>query len=427
MNGDGRVETGRLLQELRIKPEQREGQRESARGRRIGPTIFLLIVAGGGGGLAIVGLRGGHIPVETAAAVAPTTVDRGSTTVLQATGYVTARRQATVSAQITGTLTDVLIEEGEHVKAGQVLARLENEAQSASLAQAQAQFNAAQALLGEYDAQLEQARRDLKRDEDLVARHLVSEQALEAAATQVRSFEAQTESQRRQIDLAQAAVKGAKVELGYTTIRAPFAGVIVAKAAQPGEIVAPGSAGGGFTRTGVGTIVDMDSLEIEVDVNESYLYQVTAGQVVQATLDAYPHWDIPAHVIAIIPTADRSKATVKVRIGLDQKDPRILPDMGVRVSFQEDSGKRGGRNASNTAVEPPTNGVLVPASAVVERVGNNVVFTVDGNSRVHAQQVSLGQTYGDFRMVEGVSRDTQVVLVPPDELSDGAHVAIKEP
>jgi len=177
--------------------------------------------------------------------------------------------------------------------------------------------------------------RDVARNEDLVKRNLVSQQAVEQARTQVDTQAALVQSQREQIDLAQANVRAAQVQLGYCTVHAPFAGVVIAKAAQVGEMVSPLSAGGGFTRTGIGTLVDMDSLEIEVDVNEAYINRVEPGQPVESVLNAYPDWRIPSHVIAIIPTADRSKATVKVRIGLDAKDPRIVPDMGVRVSFEE--------------------------------------------------------------------------------------------
>jgi RND family efflux transporter MFP subunit len=205
-------------------------------------------------------------------------------------------------------------------------------------------------------------------------------------------------------------------------VKAPFTGVVTAKAAQPGEIVSPVSAGGGFTRTGVGTIVDMDSLEIDVDVNEAYINRVQPGQAAQATLDAYPDWNIPAHVIAIIPTADRSKATVKVRIGLDQKDPRILPDMGVRVSFLEQAAREG----ADGAPPAPLKGVLVPASAIVERDGRSVVFVIDG-ARAQQRAVTAGQSFGDLRLVEGLAAGTQVVRTPPAEMHDGARVALQKP
>jgi RND family efflux transporter MFP subunit len=335
--------------------------------------------------------------------------------VLDATGYVTARREATVSAQITGTLTQVLIEEGDHVKAGQVLGRLDDTAQRASLAQAQAQVNSAQALLVQAQANLTQSERDVKRAEDLVKRNLVSEQAVEQARTQVATQGAQVLSQRRLIDLAQANLRSAQVQLDYCTVRAPFNGVVIAKAAQVGEIISPFSAGGGFTRTGIGTIVDMDSLEIEVDVNEAYINRVQPGQPVESVLNAYPDWRIPSHVIAIIPTADRSKATVKVRIALDVKDPRIVPDMGVRVSFLEE------KKAQEPAQERPR-GVLVPVAAIRTDGDRSVVFIVkDGTAQ--RRTVTLGATYGDSRQVlSGVDVGESVIVDPPAELKDEARV-----
>jgi multidrug resistance efflux pump len=165
-------------------------------------------------------------------------------------------------------------------------------------------------------------------------------QALETARTLVETQVSQVESQRRQVDLAEATLKGARVALDQTTVRAPFSGVVIAQPAQEGEITSPMSPGGDPKGSGVATIVDMDSLEIEVDVNEAYINRVQPDQPAEAVPDAYPDWAIPAHVIATIPTADRTKATVKVRIGIDQKDPRILPDMGVRVSFLDQASKK---------------------------------------------------------------------------------------
>ncbi len=409
---------GALLRELRIDRAQRDepvaGQRG---GRRIAVVAVasLIVVASVGYFLR----RGRSIEVQAATAIAPVAADSAAASVLQATGYVTARREATVSAQITGALTQVLIEEGERVKAGQVLARLDDTAQQASLAQAQAQLAASQALLSQYQVQLDQARRDLKRANALVAIDAVSRQEAEQAQTQVNALEAQIVGQQKQIELAQAQAAGARVQLDYTVIRAPFAGVIVAKAAQAGEIISPISAGGGFTRTGVGTIVDMDSLEIEVDVNEAYLNRVLPNQTVQAVLDAYPNWVIPAHVIAIIPTADRSKATVKVRIGIDLKDPRILPDMGVSVSFLGQSG-----HESSASAAIPT-GVFVPTTAVVERDGHDVVFAING-THVRQQAVRAQAPKGDLQPVEGIEAGVQVVRQPPPGLSDGAAVLLQK-
>ena len=404
-----------LLEQLRIDPEHRDESSGSARSWWIGAGV-VIVVALVGAVVFWVLSRGPRFEVEAATA-APPAASAGPAAILQATGYVTARRQATVSAQITGALTEVLIEEGEHVAAGQVLARLDDTAQRAALAQSAAQVEAAKAILVQNQAQLEQARRDLKRNQDLIGEHLVSQQALETAATQVSTLQAQVASQVREVELAVAGQRGSQVQLDYTTVRAPFAGVVTAKAAQAGEIVSPISAGGGFTRTGVGTIVDMDSLEIEVDVNESYINRVHDNQPAQAVLDAYPDWTIPAHVIAIVPTADRSKATVKVRIGIDQKDARILPDMGVRVSFLEAAAQAGSDHGPH--------GLLVPSGAIVERDGRSLVFTIEGD-HAHATAVTPGQTYGDLRVVEGLASGTQVVRAPPAEMNDGARVVVKK-
>lgn len=413
------MEKADLLNQLRI---DRGDERSTSRGSRVWIGVVALVVlaalaAGGWWWFA----GGRTFEVGTATAVAPAGSGAGALAVLQATGYVTARREATVSAQITGTLTRVMIEEGEKVEMGQVLALLEDTAQKAALAQADAQQRAAQALLGQVNAQLAQSRRDLKRAEDLVGRKLVSEQAVETARTQVQMQSAQVESQRRQVELAQAGVQGAKVQLDYCTIRAPFTGVIIAKAAQVGEIVSPFSAGGGFTRTGIGTIVDMDSLEIEVDVNESYINRVVAQQKTEAVLDAYPDWKIPGHVIAIIPTADRSKATVKVRVALDQKDARIVPDMGVRVSFLEEAPNGG----AGQPAPPPPKGVLVPSQSIVQRDGKSVVFAIDGD-KARIRAVTPGQQMADLRLVEGIAAGARIVREPPAEMADGSRVTIKK-
>ena len=402
---------GELLSQLRI---DRNAVEPPSRAPWIVGSILVLVLAAAGG-YAWWSSASAVFEVSVATAQAPSASD-GSAAVLQATGYVTARRQATVSAQITGTLAEVLIEEGEHVEAGQVLARLDDTAQQASLAQSQAQV-ARRALVGQFSAERDQARRDLARAEELVGRKMVSSQAVETAKTRVTTLEAQWNAQQRSVDLAEAQRRSVQVQLDYTTVRAPFAGVVIAKAAQVGEIISPLSAGGGFTRTGVGTIVDMDSLEIEVDVNESYIDRVSPGARAEAVLDAYQDWTIPARVIAIIPTADRGKATVKVRVGLEQKDPRILPDMGARVTFMEE------RSASPAAQEAPK-GVLVPASAIVQRDGRNVVFVIEGD-RARLRAVVPGQNVGDLRQAEGIEHATRLVREPSAEMQDGARISIK--
>lgn len=406
------MDQGELLKQLRIDRSEPEVR---SRGWIAALVIGLALVLAAG---AWWWLRGGAvIEVEAATAAAPSSAAAGSAAVLQATGYVVARRQATVSAQITGTLTQVLIEEGERVEKGQVLATLEDTAQKAMLAQAQANLRSAQAQLVQARTQLAQNQRDLTRADDLVARQLVSKQAAELARTQVESQRALVDAQARQVEVAQASVAGAQVQLDYCTVRAPFSGVVIAKAAQVGEIVSPLSAGGGFTRTGVGTIVDMDSLEIEVDVNESYIHRVSADQPTEAVLDAYQDWKIPGHVIAIIPTADRSKATVKVRVAFAQKDARIVPDMGVRVSFLEDA------QDQPTQAKAPT-GVLVPAGALLQRDGKDMLFVIEGD-RARLRKVTPGQSMGDLRLVDGVAAGTRIVRAPPAGLVDGARVRIR--
>jgi HlyD family secretion protein len=404
-----------LLGQLRIDrsaPQERTPRRLTW---IIGGVLLLVVLVVAGAWRALSGRSA--LPVHTAVAQ-PLGVG-ASTSVLDATGYVTARREATVSAQITGTVSAVLIEEGDQVKEGQVIGRLDDTAQRAALSQAQAQLHSAQALLVQAQAQLAQSQRDVKRDEDLVKRNLVSEQAVEQARTQVETQAAQLESQRKQIDLAEANVRSAQVQLDYCTVRAPFTGVVIAKAAQVGEIISPLSAGGGFTRTGIGTIVDMDSLEIEVDVNEAYINRVQPGQKVTSVLNAYPDWQIPSHVIAIIPTADRSKATVKVRIGLEVKDPRIVPDMGVRVSFLEES--------KPLQRQERPRGVLVPTAALRRDGDQDVVFLVrDG--RAERRTVTLGTARGDSRQVlTGLSAGDTLIVDAPAGLQDGTAVTEVRP
>lgn len=402
-----------LLGQLRIaRDEEPSGPGPQRRAWIVGAVVALVALLGVGAWLAL--SARGAVPVHIATATA-LPGGGGSASVLDATGYVTARRQATVSAQITGKVTEVLFDEGDRVKEGQVIAHLDDTAQKAALAQAQAQLQSSRALLDQDEAQLAQNLRDRARNEDLVKRSLVSQQALEQSRTQVETQTALVHSQREQIDLAGANVRAAQVQLDYCTVRAPFTGVVIAKAAQVGEIVSPLSAGGGFTRTGIGTLVDMASLEIEVDVNEAYINRVEPGQPVESVLNAYPDWRIPSHVIAIIPTADRSKATVKVRIGFDVKDARIVPDMGVRVSFEE-------KAAPAAAGTPRPRGVLVPAAALRKDGSEDVVFVVKD---AHAQRraVTPGGVSGESRqLLGGVSPGESVIVDTPAGLKDGVAV-----
>jgi RND family efflux transporter MFP subunit len=409
------VSNADLLKELRIERHQRDDHDGgSSRLPWIVAAIIVVLALFGGAAWMLLGHRA--ITVQTAAAVAPGSNNEGGA-VLQATGYVTARRQATVSAQITGTLTDVLIEEGDHVKLGQVLARLDDSAYKAALDTAKAQAAAAHAVVTQYRAQLTQNTRDATRAESLATRGLVSKQAAEQARTLTDSARAQLASQERQAASADAQVTEAQVNFGYCVVRAPFTGVITTKDAQVGEIISPLSAGGGFTRTGVGTIVDMDSLEVDVDVNEAYIGRVKPGMAAEAVLDAYPDWTVPAHVIAIVPTADRGKATIKVRVALEKKDARIVPDMGVRVSFLEVKPKDN---------EPLPKGVLVPATAIVQRDGRSVVFVVDVDKARQRVVNPATQAFGEWRLLPAaVNPGDSVVVSPPATLHDGSDVQTK--
>jgi RND family efflux transporter MFP subunit len=336
----------------------------------------------------------------------------GDHTVLNASGYVTARREATVSSKVTGKVTEVLIEEGMKVTNGQVLARLDDSNVKADLAVAEAQLDSAKAAVEETRAQLKQANDDYQRTIELARRNIASQSDLDQAEANAKALQAHLEWQKTQITVAKREVQQNQQDMDDLIIRAPFDGVVTTKDAQPGEMISPVSAGGGYTRTGIGTVVDMSSLEIEIDVNESYINRVVPGQPVVATLDAYPNWKIPCKVIAIIPTADRDKSTVKVRVGFDKLDPRILPDMSVKVAFQE----TGGAPSSHT--------VLVPKSAVLDRDGRDVVFVVqDGHAERRAVTVSDTQN-DDSVLSAGVAAGEKVIVDAPANLKDG--MAVKE-
>ena len=289
---------------------------------------------------------------------------------LNASGYVTARRRATVSSKITGKVVEVNVEEGMAVKEGQVLARLDDSTPKAALALAEAQAEAARRNITENEVRLADARLTLSRRMQLVKERVVDAGGGRHVAGGRRFHRGAHRGRARAGARRRAPGRVQQTDLDNTVIRAPFSGVAISKDAQPGEMVSPVSAGGGFTRTGICTIVDMKSLEIDVDVNESYINRVRAGQDVTAVLDAYPDWQIPARVITMVPTADRQKATVLVRIGFKQLDPRILPDMGVKVTFLRDDQ----RAAAATRSERPV--LLVPKAALRAENGQNVVFVV---------------------------------------------------
>ena len=402
-----------LLRELRI--DRTPTPPPSRRGLWIALAIAVAVLLVAGAAWALLG-RDRGIEVQTAAVVAVAAGGGASASVLDASGYVVARRMATVSSKITGRVREVLIEEGQRVEEGEVMATLDPIDADAQRDLSQAQLGAARSQADGIRAQLVEAEANAGRLSSLVRQQLVSRAQHEQAIAQRDSLRAQLATAQRNAQVAGEQLRISGIGVDNTIVRAPFAGVVIAKAAQPGEIVSPLSAGGGFTRTGIGTIVDMDSLEVEVDVGEAYIGRVQAKMPVEATLNAYPDWKIPAEVIAIIPTADRGKATVKVRVALKAKDPRIVPDMGVTVSFLE------------SAPEPGTDqprGVRVPAAALATRDGADVAFVVADDDIAELRKVNPGAGTGAQRIVlSGLAPGETVVLDPPADLGDGDRLRI---
>lgn len=340
----------------------------------------------------------------------------GPVALLNASGYVTPRRRATVAAKITGRLNQVLVEEGMRVEADQVLATLDDTDAQARLASAEAERDATRASQADLEVNLANAERELRRAEQLRAEGIFPAQTADQARTAVESLRARIALVTEQVRAADARIQVVRQDIDNTVIRAPFAGMVVSKDAQRGEMVSPISAGGGFTRTGIATIVDMSSLEIEVDVNESYIARVKTGQPVTAVLDAYPDVEFPARVRTIIPTADRQKATVKVRIAFNKLEPRILPDMGVKVTFLGEQPKE--TVAAGT--------VLVPRPAVRDDAGQPVVFVYrDGMAERRA--VRLGAVRGsDQEIIAGIAAGDQVVTSNQQNLQDGQAVRLEQ-
>jgi RND family efflux transporter MFP subunit len=402
------------LASLRIDPDARPGERRSRVGWIV--ALVLLVAAGAGGWFWTQNLQATSVKT---AAVALRSSGSGAAAgaVLNASGYVTARRRATVSSKVTGKVLDVFVEEGKAVRKGQVLARLDDSQIRAALAVAQAQLGAARRGAAEDEARLKQAELNLERRARLIEEQVVGRAEVDDAQGEVDSLKARIAMAYQQVQVAEAQVKAREIDLADMVVRAPFDGIAISKDAQPGEMISPVSAGGGFTRTGICTIVDMSSLEIEVDVSETYINRVRSAQRVEAVLDAYPDWKTPAHVITTIPSADRQKATVKVRIGFDQLDPRILPDMGVKVSFLKDEEAPGvaGESAGR---------LVVPKSAVRTIDGRTVVFVVK-EDRVERRAIAVaGEDGGQVEVVSGLTAGEQVVLDAPATLQGGDRIKV---
>ena len=408
-----------LLNELKID------RAETAKPRRPLKWFLALAVVAGVGFVAwafgVPLLAATEVRVQTVVARAAAD-ERAGESVLDATGYVVARRQATVSSKTTGKVLEVLIEEGVTVEEGDLLAILDDSIPRARMALAESQLGAARASLEEIHVDIRRAQLDVRRTRALAERDMASEADLDRASLGLEGMEARRKRVAQDIVVAERALAVQRKELEDMRIRAPFGGVVIAKAAQPGEMISPVSAGGGFTRTGICTIVDMDSLEVEVDVNEAYINRVYPKQSATATLNAYSDWRIPAEVIATIPAADRNKATVRVRIAFLQRDPRILPDMGVRVAFLDDAAV-----AQGAADESPA--ISVPRTSLREENGSRYVWVV-ANDTLERRAVETGGLEGErMRVTAGLAAGERVVTGAEEAafagLRDGLRVAVQ--
>ena len=395
---------------LRIEAHKRGSQKT---GKRIAFVFFVLLAA-------LVAVGGVYARMHQTPSVQVATIDAaesGPRALLNASGYVTPQRRATVAAKITGRVTGVFFTEGLRVQKGFVLATLDDSDVQKALASAKADRDATRSSILDLQVQLKNAQIELHRAQELRAAGVQTQEALDNATMTENSLRAKIDYAQVQVLAGDARINEAQQAVDNCVISAPFDGIIVSKDAQVGEMVSPISAGGGFTRTGIATIVDMASNEIEVDVNENYIARVKPGQEVTAVLDAYPDWKIPSHVRTIIPTADRQKATVEVRIAFDKLDPRILPDMGVKVSFLGEKEKQ---------EEKTQAGVMVPLNAVRDEVGQKFVFVVKGD-HVERHAVKVGATNSaQAQVLAGLSRGDTIIVGGPSDLKDGEAVAIKQ-
>jgi RND family efflux transporter MFP subunit len=400
------------LGSLRIGDTQRKGGNS---GKRLGIAgmVVLLVAAVTYAGFA---LRSRKPVVEVSTATKPDT--GGETTALNASGYVTPRRRATIAAKITGRVTSVHFDEGTRVNEGQLLATLDDSDVQRALASAKADRDSARAAITDFEVQLRNANIQLKRAQDLQSAGVQTQEALDNARTAADSLRAKIDLSKQQVLGAEARIGEAQQNVDNCTIRAPFAGIVVSKDAQVGEMVSPISAGGGFTRTGIATIVDMNSNEVEVDVNESYIARVKPGQKCKAALDAYPNDPYDAKVRTVIPTADRQKATVKVRVSFDKLDGKILPDMGVKVAFLEEEPVA---IAEGKDLRPQPV-AFIPKSAVRSDANASYVFLVRGG-KVERRAVRLGADHGtEVAVLGGVTPGDSLVVKGFENLQDGQEI-----
>ena len=397
---------------LRIDKDKRQ---ERKTGKILGVVLAAILVVALVAGAAYYSRNSAPVVEVSAAQKAGTA---GPTALLNASGYVTPRRRATIAAKITGRVVGAYFDEGVHVKEGQVLAKLDDSDVKRALDSAVADRNSTKAQIADYQVQLKNAELLVHRSQELQAAGVQSQEILDNALTSADSLRAKIALTKEQVAASESRINEAQQAVDNTVIRAPFDGIVVSKDAQVGEMVSPISAGGGFTRTGIATIVDMNSNEIEVDVNEAYIARVVPDQKVTAVLDAYPDWQIPSKVRTVIPTADRQKATVKVRISFIKLDPKILPDMGVKVTFLGDEPKK-----QAGAVEPVA---TVPSSALRDENGSKIVYVVKDN-RIERRAVKLGNARGsDTEVFAGLVPGDMVVTKGPPDLHDGESIQLKK-
>ena len=401
------------LGSLRIERSVQPSGGGSGRRIRIWSAVAAVLVAAVIAAVFVFGVK--TTEVTTVTAEAQSTGPSLGNAVLNASGYVVARRMSTVSSKVTGKIAEIFVEEGMAVEKDQVLARLDPINSQTMLTMARRELEASRRNLAEIEVRLAEARRNLTRNEALVQQQLISQTALDASKAEVNALAARLAASQAQVEVAESALAIRQIDYQDLEVRAPFAGVVISKDAQPGEMISPMSSGG-FTRTGIATIVDMDSREVEVDVNESYINRVKNDQRVEATLDAYPDAPLAARVINIVPTADRTKATVKVRIGFEQLDSRILPDMGIKVRFLDDQPAP----AANAGPR-----IRVPAAAV-QREGDNAYVWVVSEGRAERRAVTVGaESEGSIEVRAGVASGDELVSPVVQGLEDGGKVKLK--
>ena len=409
-----------LINHLRIDRTTDRSDGSSRRWVLLGSSVVLVLALGAGVWWTLSRPSGVAVQAAVAREVSSGRNAKGISngiSMLDASGYVVARRSATVASKTIGRVVEVLIEEGQRVETGQIIARLDDSNARAALEQSRAQLAQAKANLEAAKRALDDARPIFARNEQQMKVGVISAQTFDAARATYNAAQSDYAVRVRGVEVSKAALDVAQRSFDDTIVRAPFGGVITVKAAQAGEIVSPQSAGG-FTRTGIGTIVDMESLEVEVDVSENFINRVRPGQRATIKLNAYPDWDIPAEVVAVVPTADRSKATVKVRVGFKQRDERILPEMGARVSFLSPS------SGPESPTAAPVVAVMVPTNAVQVDGDNGTVFIINDDT-VERRIVRLGgRTSAGQLVLSGLTAGSRVAVGNLEALSDGAKVRI---